>query len=458
MAPPRTRGSASPGRLGHVGRGGSPAHAGIGPSSRPRGLGRRRLPRARGDRPAGLRALADTVAAPPRTRGSALHKADPLWRCAGSPAHAGIGPIQGLRVSDPGGLPRARGDRPSSRRRTRKTRRAPPRTRGSAHRRQGGRDEATGSPAHAGIGLQAAKPLGLAFRLPRARGDRPCRLRVFVAAPMAPPRTRGSARVNLGAASGSNGSPAHAGIGPLPPWWTDLGAWLPRARGDRPPHPSLLPSQNTAPPRTRGSAGLAGVRCRVGEGSPAHAGIGRCARLRRSSRTGLPRARGDRPCPGSGCYTLTGAPPRTRGSASGTVLVIHSRLGSPAHAGIGPDRPGGGRARSRLPRARGDRPHEDPQRPVPALAPPRTRGSAVVDCGQVAGPHGSPAHAGIGRAYPAGSRSAWRLPRARGDRPAITPMATGTDVAPPRTRGSAADQIAYGGEVPGSPAHAGIGP
>ena len=276
----------------------------------------------------------------------------------GSPAHAGIAPPSCARPAASRRLPRARGDRPQVLPRAQRRGEAPPRTRGSPRDGLGKRHPVAGSPAHAGIAPGRARPRAPGPRLPRARGDRPSTPYSSRPRKLAPPRTRGSPRHLPPVRHADAGSPAHAGIAPRRPGRSRRRARLPRARGDRPFSPSLTASQSSAPPRTRGSPQARHEVDGAEHGSPAHAGIAPWAREAPKRRRRLPRARGDRPLTRLAFPAGAWAPPRTRGSPSGSTGASPTGNGSPAHAGIAPGASAAPASRSRLPRARGDRPDE----------------------------------------------------------------------------------------------------
>ena len=213
---------------------GSPACAGIDPLAwwlRNGGLG---LPRVRGDRPGYATFDGEGTLAPPRARGSTRPRRRADCRCLGSPACAGIDPKNDVMYTSPAGLPRVRGDRPSPSWPMVCAGRAPPRARGST--RQGRRCTAglPGSPACAGI-----DPLPFDFsrsccRLPRVRGDRPEPSIMGAASPTAPPRARGSTRGTPEGQHLRGGSPACAGIDLVGIACCGVALGLPRVRGDRP--------------------------------------------------------------------------------------------------------------------------------------------------------------------------------------------------------------------------------
>ncbi len=415
-APPRTRGSARAPRLVRA------AHAG---SPRTRGSARgRTCPQYRGTGSpahAGIGRLDEQENHPGK----------------GSPAHAGIGPGWNQAANAPLRLPRARGDRPEGALVKAPGFEAPPRTRGSAPTSSSTRRSVAGSPAHAGIGRPPSSSARASRWLPRARGDRPFKETTHDRRQGAPPRTRGSAFSCIPGTPACAGSPAHAGIGPRSGRSSTCPCRLPRARGDRPRGLAAVTADEEAPPRTRGSALSWMTRAPELTGSPAHAGIGPSDEGRAGAGVGLPRARGDRPVEGATYVVVDAAPPRTRGSVQPYQFHRGADGGSPAHAGIGPLPPTVDRRDHGLPRARGDRPGGELVSVFSPEAPPRTRGSAFVGSAGGVSAGGSPAHAGIGPYRACRSRSLARLPRARGDRPALVSSATATDAAPPRTRGSA---------------------
>ncbi len=274
----------------------------------------------------------------------------------------------------------------------------------------------------------------------------------------APPRTRGSTVWARYLVDGAAGSPAHAGIDPQTPYGRASRCRLPRARGDRPDYEATLESTQVAPPRTRGSTPMATRAPSTAAGSPAHAGIDPEAPPENPGGTRLPRARGDRPLLEQPPHVGVRAPPRTRGSTPGRRHDCRLRGGSPAHAGIDLGISTCRSAPARLPRARGDRPGPGNIGGIVCEAPPRTRGSTLVEDNTAAAEHGSPAHAGIDLSRSRPGQRHRRLPRARGDRPERVDTDCWLCKAPPRTRGSTRTYGRKATPEMGSPAHAGIDP
>ena len=374
---------------------------------------------------------------PPRSRGSALGQEDRLRGLRVSPALAGIGPSSRGSPRSRRSLPRARGDRPLRVPFVSAEFESPPRSRGSAHDRARPGHSREVSPALAGIGPRPVRFATSCPRLPRARGDRPGEDCGDLHSCESPPRSRGSARWRPSSGRRAPVSPALAGIGPNPPAWPHLNGSLPRARGDRPRSGFPLRVLGRSPPRSRGSALHMELEFARPAVSPALAGIGPRARRLRSTVPSLPRARGDRPVHSLDLSRRRWSPPRSRGSAARDRSAGGARGVSPALAGIGPWTPASRPTGSRLPRARGDRPHIATVQGFGQLSPPRSRGSARGRQ-EAAGPeHVSPALAGIGPAPRTARASRPGLPRARGDRPAKATCGVPLNASPPRSRGSA---------------------
>ena len=152
------------------------------------------------------------------------------------------------------------------------------------------------------------------------------------------------------------------------------------------------------------------------------------------------------------------SPPRSRGSAQGRSPEGHGREVSPALAGIGPERRPSGSSRTCLPRARGDRPDAARLRLHVFPSPPRSRGSAPRRLRAAWANLVSPALAGIGRCLRCLPWRALCLPRARGDRPLTIAKVELEELSPPRSRGSAAVGREVEASEDVSPALAGIGP
>ncbi len=235
-----------------------------------------------------------------------------------------------------GGLPRARGDRPRIGPWAMMSIGAPPRPRGSTRFWPGQADAQRGSPAPAGIDLSRTPISRAPIWLPRARGDRPFHRIGRPDEPPAPPRPRGSTPPPMLLSRPSLGSPAPAGIDPRAGWPRPRRPRLPRARGDRPDPDFGRTDGGTAPPRPRGSTPCEDGHVIYLRGSPAPAGIDPIPGAASNLTPWLPRARGDRPAIGADAPREASAPPRPRGSTPPATAAHHALLGSPAPAGIDP--------------------------------------------------------------------------------------------------------------------------
>ena len=150
-APPLTRGWTR--RRWHrpQRRGGSPAHAGMDHINGGSPSALSWLPRSRGDGPRLSANRASMLAAPPLTRGWTLSMGNPSRAKLGSPAHAGMDPPDALLDGDAVGLPRSRGDGPPPAPSAEPVNVAPPLTRGWTRRVGQHLAPLRGSPAHAGM-------------------------------------------------------------------------------------------------------------------------------------------------------------------------------------------------------------------------------------------------------------------------------------------------------------------
>ena len=211
-APPHARGSTQQNERSHAGVVGSPARAGIDPAWAHGPTPMLWLPRTRGDRPRSGPCRRQPPLAPPHARGS-THDGCSAWaRWAGSPARAGIDPVETCWRSDNQRLPRTRGDRPTIFSIPKPFVSAPPHARGSTPSTCATSTPRTGSPARAGIDLAHSGFVPLLGRLPRTRGDRPQTAPVEDGGIEAPPHARGSTRRHRLERCDVPGSPARAGI------------------------------------------------------------------------------------------------------------------------------------------------------------------------------------------------------------------------------------------------------
>ena len=151
---------------------------------------------------------------PPPTRGWTRRRAVYRGGGAGSPAHAGMDPLQDLGDLPALWFPRPRGDGPSASKRGHPSIRVPPPTRGWTRRSVPRVRAASGSPAHAGMDPRSSTTGVRSAGFPRPRGDGPTIAPTSPAAAWVPPPTRGWTRIQAECDRLANGSPAHAGMDP----------------------------------------------------------------------------------------------------------------------------------------------------------------------------------------------------------------------------------------------------
>jgi len=417
MVPPRTRGCTQYGGPGYRARRGSPAHAGMHP--RPRGprAARCRFPRARGDAPELFTVRPYAYGVPPRTRGCTRADVGHGDLVSGSPAHAGMHPGSASRGRPPARFPRARGDAPAFALVGAELEEVPPRTRGCT--------------------------------FPRV---------VYFGVQMVPPRTRGCTVTAIGFGATEDGSPAHAGMHPSMSRATTDALRFPRARGDAPSSISSALTDPRVPPRTRGCTLRRGFLPHLLGGSPAHAGMHPIPRRSPSASCRFPRARGDAPDAITGPMDLLGVPPRTRGCTQFPEARSDDDKGSPAHAGMHPAASTAGEPGARFPRARGDAPFGFQHGLMISSVPPRTRGCTQLRAGLSRAVPGSPAHAGMHPGAGTGAGVGIWFPRARGDAPTTRQADLVFIEVPPRTRGCTREEHQVQQVRLGSPAHAGMHP
>ena len=250
--------------------------------------------------------------------------------------------------------------------------------------------------------------------------------------------------------------PAHAGINRRHRMTHDQEAGVPRPRGDQP-----LSTLHATPtiwrsPPTRGSTGPLPQMPHKRQAFPAHAGINRCTRHSRVIDHRVPRPRGDQPAKLARAVCALERSPPTRGSTEGCDVDAGDKFAFPAHAGINRPPHAPPDRRTRVPRPRGDQPAVILGREQSYPRSPPTRGS--TDGSALGQAHGGafPAHAGINRSLREQNLTTHRVPRPRGDQPLSTLHATPTIWRSPPTRGSTG--LKPSGRWPSGafPAHAGI--
>ena len=297
-------------------------------------------------------------------------------------------------------------------------------------------DGQQGFPVPAGIDPRSPAPSAVRRRLPRARGDRPPAHRPVGEVQEASPCPRGSTPRMGWTAAPRCGFPVPAGIDPPRLTRNSTGARLPRARGDRPRWAVAWSSLIRASPCPRGSTLLASGHPACPVGFPVPAGIDPLRAARATLDLGLPRARGDRPDRPRRRQRGAEASPCPRGSTRIPASVIQFMPGFPVPAGIDPRRCPWHGTRPRLPRARGDRPLMISAAHWRCRASPCPRGSTLSTVAPPLVLEGFPVPAGIDLSDDPFRSSTRRLPRARGDRPAVQPGGQEVFLASPCPRGS----------------------
>ncbi len=394
-APPRGRGWTHVGVVGHRQRDGSPAWAGMDPSTRACRSTSCRLPRVGGDGPSmATRPISCTVA-PPRGRGWTRGTAPDGEGPGGSPAWAGMDPVASSALPPNSWLPRVGGDGPVPEFTGWQLYPAPPRGRGWTRGATRRRARLAGSPAWAGMDPRPP-PLRLPrARLPRVGGDGPRGSRRGSRGTGAPPRGRGWTLNSQTAINAVGGSPAWAGMDPSGRHQPVLREGLPRVGGDGPVSGPVMPVGSEAPPRGRGWTLYHSSFSRRSKGSPAWAGMDPWSRRACSRPAWLPRVGGDGPQKGSVTSPGMPAPPRGRGWTVDPGRLPRVGDGSPAWAGMDPAPRPLPHLASRLPRVGGDGPGMRGVVLRGHAAPPRGRGWTRGLADAVAAARGSPAWAGM---------------------------------------------------------------
>ena len=274
----------------------------------------------------------------------------------------------------------------------------------------------------------------------------------------ASPHTRGWTPLALEPGHPLGGFPAHAGMDPRPSTRCSTRSWLPRTRGDGPDRVGTRDTRSEASPHTRGWTPIPGVIRVTARGFPAHAGMDRSGGVRARRGGRLPRTRGDGPRPCSVRREDPAASPHTRGWTRGDRRRPQQVRGFPAHAGMDLPAADANRYLRGLPRTRGDGPDGTRNTLTLRAASPHTRGWTPRQHPGRGRDDGFPAHAGMDPTRAAPVPRPGRLPRTRGDGPSASVLDWMAKLASPHTRGwTLALQRDYFGRC-GFPAHAGMDP
>ena len=213
---------------------GSPAPAGMVPCYAGRQRWRAWFPRTRGDGPKKGAPSRSRGRVPPHPRGWSRRKAVPRASLRGSPAPAGMVPHGRGLAHRPDRFPRTRGDGPQLFAPGGVIDQVPPHPRGWSRADQAIRARWHGSPAPAGMVPSRAGSRPCFEWFPRTRGDGPSVTGKGAVRAMVPPHPRGWSRHRLRAARPMLGSPAPAGMVPIPNSDGYLANGFPRTRGDGP--------------------------------------------------------------------------------------------------------------------------------------------------------------------------------------------------------------------------------
>ena len=296
---------------------------------------------------------------------------------------------------------------------------APPHARGWTVPGAGEPAAQRGSPARAGMDRGTLLAGAPGPGLPRTRGDGPEMMGLLGMVDEAPPHARGWTGAAPAAGRRRGGSPARAGMDPSSCSCFLLPLGLPRTRGDGPLASRLTFIQPPAPPHARGWTHFPVFIAIAIAGSPARAGMDPGRRCRHGTARGLPRTRGDGPSVAGLLRPWHRAPPHARGWTPEVLRAVDLLEGSPARAGMDPSNRSAPSFRVGLPRTRGDGPHGHCVEIARFQAPPHARGWThdTPDTAQQA--RGSPARAGMDRAAFLAFVASIRLPRTRGDGPAV---------------------------------------
>ena len=231
---PRSRGwTPGPGRPADA-RTGFPALAGMDPRSACRPRRATWIPRARGDGPLTAGHWRDVGLDSPRSRGWTRRAAEAGRAVRGFPALAGMDPSERIHRTEAPGIPRARGDGPRDRAGDEEQAADSPRSRGWTHEDGPLGHSSLGFPALAGMDPIHGIYHTRSAWIPRARGDGPAALRKRAGLFGDSPRSRGWTRQVGVFHRGVFGFPALAGMDPRLAYARHLPRRIPRARGDGP--------------------------------------------------------------------------------------------------------------------------------------------------------------------------------------------------------------------------------
>mgnify|MGYP001487898256 CR=1 FL=1 len=333
---PQARGSTGIALQIGDGAGAFPAGAGINRCSASANQRTSGVPRRRGDQPHQRGVSVPQEGRSPQARGSTAHRTRYKPAHAAFPAGAGINRACWHLPARAAGVPRRRGDQPSTEQQLSTVEERSPQARGSTGCESARVPLACAFPAGAGINRADRKAQATGCGVPRRRGDQPVALQGATIAAGRSPQARGSTGVLQLRRQGVDAFPAGAGINRSRLIWRWISTCVPRRRGDQPRLATSHRLVLARSPQARGST--VGLR---------HAGLVNGA---------FPAGAGINPPVPFRAATVSWRSPQARGSTATTMPVLAELAAFPAGAGINRYRTRAGPWPCGVPRRRGDQP------------------------------------------------------------------------------------------------------
>ena len=255
------------------------------------------------------------------------------------------------------------------------------------------------------------------LRVPRMRGDGPCREWSPEAEAACSPHARGWTDHARADEQGRDVFPACAGMDRPLRKWAFLSRCVPRMRGDGPRHATGKGNADKCSPHARGWTVPVPLRSAGNRVFPACAGMDRHPGRVRGTEVSVPRMRGDGPALIDIICAAVRCSPHARGWTDRVLAHVVQHGVFPACAGMDRALRGRRTCRSGVPRMRGDGPRSTRPRFRRSACSPHARGwtgrvHSHLRCSWV-----FPACAGMDRSGPGTSWVAACVPRMRGDGP-----------------------------------------
>ena len=210
------------------------------------------IPRTRGDGPSTSSPINWYGAYPPHARGWTAGEERFTATSRVSPARAGMDPKRVVTPLPLISIPRTRGDGPAATLSLWPQSRYPPHARGWTWYQAGGGPPGPVSPARAGMDPRSGRSTMTLPRIPRTRGDGPGGVAMCAVCQTYPPHARGWTVEAQEHGSGQGVSPARAGMDLIPGVRRGEYRSIPRTRGDGPSTAGRRSSKNLYPPHVRG--------------------------------------------------------------------------------------------------------------------------------------------------------------------------------------------------------------